>query len=278
MKTITLLVALLILSVRICFAQVDTLYSLNSKIPCLVKEITPELVKYSFPGEDLVNSVYKNTVRKIVFKSGRVETFAAPANFKKVTNLHAFDNVTITQVESEIKGLVKIGEVSSIAQGGSVFSGTSQMENRAEMRLKIFAAMMGGNIIYLTQNQTSKGGTSGYINTPVSTPAQTFMTGVVYTSEVPDIEQFKAKLAGKTEFNAVESASFTGTTTAIRVYPSKRTLHLKSIKNINGLLTIEGDLEGASKYKTFNVASFDADFFHIYYEDKGTAYNLKIKM
>ncbi|WP_162427606.1 DUF4156 domain-containing protein [Pontibacter pudoricolor] len=278
MKTLTFLLTSFVLSASVCMAQVDTVYTHTSKIPCIVKEITPEFVKYSLPGEELINTVYKNTIRKIVFTSGRVEAFTPSAQYKKVNNLHAFENVTLTLGENEVNGFLKLGEASSIAQGNTMFSGLNQVEDRAQKRLKIFAAMMGGNLVYITQQNATKASAWGSTNAYYSKPTESFLTGMVYTTHVPDIDKFKARIGNKTEFNAVESASFTGTTTSIRVYPSKRTLKLKSIKEENGLLTIEGNLEGASKYKTFRVASFDEDFFYIFYEDKGTAYNIKIKL
>jgi hypothetical protein len=278
MKTLAFLLTSFLLSVSFCMAQVDTVYTHTSKIPCVVKEITPEFVKYSFPGEELINTVYKNAVQKIVFKSGREEIFAPSAHFKKVANLHAFENVTITLEKNEVNGFLKLGEASSIAQGNTMFSALNQVEDRAQKRLKIFAAMMGGNLVYITQNEATKASLWGNNDGRYSKPTESFLTGMVYSTDVLDINKFKARIGGKTEFSAVESANFTGTTTSIRVYPSKRILKLKSIREENGLLTIEGSLEGASKYKAFRVASFDEEFFHIFYEDKGTAYNIMMKI
>lgn len=42
----------------LCFGQADTIFSNNEKILCIVKEITPEAVKYTFLGEELVTSIY----------------------------------------------------------------------------------------------------------------------------------------------------------------------------------------------------------------------------
>ena len=51
---------------------------------------------------------------------------------------------TITQVEGEIKGLFKVGEVSSKAKGTTTFSNQERVKERAYKKLKIQAAMMGG--------------------------------------------------------------------------------------------------------------------------------------
>src|ERR1017187_4120150 len=125
------LISLAICLVMKCFGQADTIFSNNEKIPCNVKEITPEAVRYSFPGEELINSVYKNTVQKIVFKNGRVQTFAESTSFKKVDSVGDFDNVTITAVENEILGLYKLGDVSSKAKGTTVYSNQVRVKERA---------------------------------------------------------------------------------------------------------------------------------------------------
>ena len=64
------LFVLLLFSVR-AFGQTDTIFSNNEKIPCIVKEIKESSVVYVHPGEELLNSIYKNAVQKIVFKNGR---------------------------------------------------------------------------------------------------------------------------------------------------------------------------------------------------------------
>lgn len=42
--------ALIIISKTSCFAQVDTILMNNQKIACSVKEVTPDAVKYTYPG------------------------------------------------------------------------------------------------------------------------------------------------------------------------------------------------------------------------------------
>src|ERR1700733_8760340 len=114
-----------------CFAQMDTVFLNNQKIACSVKEITPDAIKYTFPGEDLINSVYKNTVQKIVFKSGRVQTFAEATSYKSITGVSDFDNVSITSIESKVRGLYKLGDVSAKAKGTTVYSSQERVKERA---------------------------------------------------------------------------------------------------------------------------------------------------
>ncbi len=270
-----LLVSLLLLFVaQYGFAQTDTLFTNTGKIPCLVKEVNPETVRYSYEGEELINTIYRNAVQKIVFQNGRVQVFEEATALKKVNTRRDFDNVTVTQLEGDVKGLFKIGEISTAAQGATLFSDMGAVKDRAFRKIRIVAAMMGGNIVYLTQQQTVANSFNMQHN--YSTATGTFLAGVVYTNQLPSPEEFKSRAAGKTEFNVIEKASFKSSASDMTVYPSKWKFKLREVKNENGLIILDGDLQGASRFNKFRVASFDENFFYIYYQEKGVSYNVKL--
>ena len=129
------LFVLLLFSVR-AFGQTDTIFSNNEKIPCIVKEIKESSVVYVHPGEELLNSIYKNAVQKIVFKNGRVQVFAEATSFNAVKGVDDYEKVTVTAVESEVKGLFKVGEVSAKAVGTTELSNQERVKNRAYRKLK----------------------------------------------------------------------------------------------------------------------------------------------
>ena len=56
-------------------------------------------------------------------------------------------------------------------------------------RLKMVAAMMGANAVYLT-NQRTEGNKIGYFS---SSSAETNLTGVAYTNRLPDFNAFKER-------------------------------------------------------------------------------------
>ncbi|MBB6611255.1 hypothetical protein H7F15_09425 [Pontibacter sp. Tf4] len=280
MKTFTLILISFLLTSSVSIAQVDTIYTNTSKIPCLVKEITPEVVKYSLPDEEVTNSLYRNVVQKVVLKSGRVEVFAESAAYRRVDKWQDYENVILTQTEKEINGLERVGDISITEKGNTMFSNLNNIETRAQKKLKVVAAMMGGNVVFIRHqdNQGSRyGGVLG-ASFAMGTPAESFLAGAVFTNAPADLEKFKKLTNNKTEFKATESASFTGNADEARVYPSKRELKVQSVQQENGAIIIHGTLEGASKYKSFRVTSFDENFFYIFYEDKGTAYNIKMKI
>ncbi len=260
----------------LCFAQTDTIFSNNEKILCTVKEITPEAVKYSFIGEELINSIYKNSVQKIVFKNGRIQTFAEATSFKKINGVDDFENVTITQVESEVKGLFKVGDVSSKAKGTTTLSNQERVKERAYRKMKIGAAMMGANIIYLTNQRTEGNKMGGYFQS--GSTAETNLTGVAYTNQLPSPEEFAAVIGEKRNFQAVEEARLWSSGSDMTKTESFSSFVIKTISNENGIIMVTGELEGAYGREVFRVVSFNKDYFNIYYEDKSTIYNVKIKI
>ena len=131
MKKAIILIFLLCISLANYAQKSDTIFTNNEKIICSVKEITPDAIKFTYPDEDIMNSVFKNSVQKIVFKSGRVQVFAESTSYKKLNTAEDYENVTITQVESEIKGLFKVGEVHSKAKGTTTLSSMERVKGRA---------------------------------------------------------------------------------------------------------------------------------------------------
>ncbi|NWJ52202.1 MAG: hypothetical protein HXX14_15205 [Bacteroidetes bacterium] len=270
------LTSIAILIAAICFGQSDTIFSNNQKIACSVKELTPDAVKYTYPGEDLINSIYKNSVQKIVFKNGRVQTFAEATSYKTVASVNDYENVTITQVEGEVKGLFKIGDVSSKAKGTTTLSNQERVKERAYKKLKIQAAMMGANIIYLTNQRTEGNKMGGYFQS--GSTAETNLTGIAYTNQLPDIEDFKKIIADKRDFQAVFETKLWSSASDMSLAALENKFTISEITNENGLIMIKGQLEGVSSYSKFRVVSFTKEFFNIFYEDKSTVYNIRIQL
>lgn len=258
------------------FAQTDTLYLNNQKIACSVKEVTQDGVKYSYPNEDLVNTVYKNSVQKIVFKSGRVQSFTESTSFKQVNGVEDYANVTVTTVESEVKGLYKIGDVGSKAKGTTTFSSQERVKERAYRKLKMQAAMMGGNIIYLTNQRNEGNKFGGYFQSGSST--ETNLTGISYSNSVPSLDDFKKLLNSRTTFATYEQYRLAASNTEFSKDDVVTNFNITNIINDNGIITIEGSLGTAPKFTSFKLAYFNSDHFSIFYNDKSTVYNISVKL
>jgi hypothetical protein len=126
----------LFITTSVCFAQLDTIYLANEKLAVEIKEIGADVVKFTYPKEDIANSIFKNSIQKIIFKSGRTQVFSEATNFKKVDGIKDWELVSISQVESEVKGLYKLGDVSAKAQGGTTLTGMERIKDRAFKKLK----------------------------------------------------------------------------------------------------------------------------------------------
>ncbi|WP_259070109.1 hypothetical protein HDF24_24310 [Mucilaginibacter sp. X4EP1] len=275
-KNICTTTLLIMLTVSCCFAQLDTVFLNNQKIACSVKEITPDAVKYTFPGEDVINSVYKNTVQKIVFKSGRIQTFAEATSYKPVENVMDYDKVTVTAVEGEVKGLFKLSDVSSKAKGTTVYSNQERVKDRAYRKIKIQAAMFGANIIYLT-NQRTEGNKYGSYYTSGST-AETNLTGVAYSNTLPDFDKFKQLIGARTNFLAVTKYELGGSDSDVSQDNISKSFKIQNITNDGGIITIVAILDGERDTNSFQLANFTNTSFSIAYKYKGAAYNYVISI
>lgn len=276
MKSKTLLVLSTLLgSSLFCSAQTDTLVINNEKISCSVSEITVDAVKFKYPGEEMVNTVYKNTVQKVIFKSGRTQTFVEATSYKKVAKVDDYENITTTTVESEIRGLFKLGDVSSKAKGTTILSNQERVKGRAFKKMKIQAAMMGANVVLLS-NQRSEGNKyGGYYQSGSST--ETSLTGIAYTNQLPNLEDFKKLVKSKTSFSVIEEYKMWASDSDMSKSNIKGEFTLANIINDNGIITLEGQLSGLKKYNKFRLTAFNNETFSIYYQDKSTVYNYTVQ-
>ncbi|HXB10816.1 MAG TPA: hypothetical protein VNZ45_02435, partial [Bacteroidia bacterium] len=266
----------------------DTIYMNNEKIACNVKEVTEDAVKYIYPGEETINTVFKNAIQKIVFRSGRVSTFAEATSLKKVVCVDDYDNVSFSQAESEVKGLYKLGEVSSKARGGSIYADMEKVKELAIYKLKVQAAMMGANMVLLTQEAT--GGSSVYnrysgynwydnrfynFDRYEGQTTSTNMAGVAYNNVLPSYPDFESKVNGRTMFNIIEETEFHINWKDYTTNPESGKFTITKLYNESGLIMINGFVEGEQP-DSFRVISFTDTYFIVMVSNENATYNLKI--
>lgn len=273
MKPILFILCLLFLSLK-SYSQADTIYKNGEKIIASVKEITEDAIKFSYPNEDLVNSIYKNSIQKIVFKSGRIQIFSEATSFKTINSVEDYENVTITGVEGEIKGLYKIGDVSAKAKGTTTLSNQERVKQRAYRKLKIQAAMAGANIVYLSNQRTEGNKMGGYFQS--GSTAETNLSGVAYSNILPDHEEFKKAIGTNSIFTAIERYKLWSSDSDVSKEGYTNQFSISNIINENGITIIEGTLEGEKKYNSFKLTNFDESGFNIFYNSKSTAYNIRV--
>ena len=256
-----------------CFAQTDTIYTNNEKISCSVKQVTSDAINFVYPGEEMINSIYKNTVEKIVFKSGRIQIFAEATNYKTVKGVDDFENVSLTSIETEIKGLFKLGDLSSKAKGTTTMSSMEKVKERAIYKLKVTAAMMGANIIYLNQNTTTGNQVGTKYQAGKST--ETNLAGYAYSNKLPNYDDFEKSINNKVVFKSIEQTKMSQRDSDFDKWETLDNVYIIKIYKESGLIMVKAQIEGV-KFDTFRVISFTNEHFTLVYKDGERIYNYKI--
>ena len=146
MKKLLLLLGLLIASSAFVMSQTDHMYLHNGKtLDVNVKGIANGVITYSYPQETMTMEIAEHQVEKIVYASGRLQQISEKVRVKDKSD---WEKVIITNLESDIKGLVRKGEVSA-TKVGSAISKTDKIQAAAEQKMKIAAAEMGAHVIFI---------------------------------------------------------------------------------------------------------------------------------
>lgn len=274
LKNVFLIASLLFTSL-FSFAQTDTIFTNAEKISCSVKEVTQDAIKFVYPGEEMVNTVYKNTVQKIVFKSGRVQTFAEATNFKTVKGAEDFENVSLTSVQNEVNGLFKLGDVSAKAKGTTTIASMEKVKERAYKKLKIVAAMMGANIIYLTQNTTI--GNQQGTKYQAGNSTETNLAGVAYSNQLPSFEAFNNLIGSRSQFQCEEIYKMSQREPDMDQRDCKKSVRISKIYNESGLIMVDADIDGVD-FSTFRVIQFYPNEFTMMYKDGERIFNYIVRL
>ncbi len=212
--TIAIFLTLLSSSILGQSAKTDSIFTNTGLVLANVKDISLEIIKYSFPDEELMISIHKNSVQKIVFKSGRVQLFTNDLGLNMIDNAYEYEKVKFTRFSDDTKGLVKIDDIFATMTSSGQFSDPATTRERGLRKLKIQAAMLGGNLVYITEDTGQNNAYwSGY---HVNTPRESVATGGVFTSKTIDLEDFKDFVGSKNEFNVYSSIYFANNNTRIQ--------------------------------------------------------------
>ena len=114
-------------------------------IICHITESQEMIIKYRYPNEESINSITKNSVRKVLFASGRVQSISEKVI---VNGENDWEKVQITNLESDIVGLAKVKTFSEKALGFTA-STQGRVEQRATEKLKRDAAKAGCHILLI---------------------------------------------------------------------------------------------------------------------------------
>ena len=210
-----------------------------------------------------------------MFKSGRVQVFAEATSLRTINSADDWDYVSLSHVESEVHGLYKIGDVGAKARGTTIYANMEKVKERGIQKMKIQAAMMGGNEIYITQEATSN-------NFP-GMPTSTNMAGVSYSNRLPSFDDFMALMNKKMKFKLMkymvdklgtddyDLVKFADTGTAI----------INKVYNDNGFIMVDANIDGFDN-TLFKVVYFSNDGFILECTDntdifENDIYNVRVR-
>ena len=118
-----------------------------------IKEIGHNNIKFIYPAEQITNTISKNVISSIEFENGRKQIISDKIiiNGKK-----DWEKVIVTNLESDIEGLTKVGSFKAKAKG-TTFTSQGRVESRAMDKLKKESAEKGCHIL-LILTTTGKSG------------------------------------------------------------------------------------------------------------------------
>jgi len=163
--------SVLLFTANVLIAQDNIVTHKGDTIKGKVKEITETNIKFNYTGEDLTNSLSKNVVSEIIFENGRIQKITDKII---ISSLEDWEKVQITNIESDVEGLTRYGEIMAKASSGWSTTNQGKMEAKAMEKLKQDAAAKGCHVILLLTT-TGKGGGYG-----LSGGTKASVTGVAY--------------------------------------------------------------------------------------------------
>lgn len=147
MKNIVLLI--LILTSYISFGQSDTIVKRSGeKLAVTIKSTDPNSVSFVYPNEEAINTLSKNVIEKIIYKSGRIEVCSQSTKLEEVNGEEDWEKVIITTNEADVIGLTKISDVAGKSSLGGAMKSAS--DKKAREHLKKEAAKLSCSIVLIT--------------------------------------------------------------------------------------------------------------------------------
>lgn len=258
-----------------CFSQnipLDSIFTSEGLILANVKSVEPEVINYAYPNEEVVTSIYKNTVQKIRFKSGRVQMFTEAFALKDVNSAYDYEQVSLTSLEIETKGLVKLDEVFTKAVGTTVFSNITQVKERAFRKMKIQAAMLGGNLLYMLDQSTVGNQVGSRYQSGKTT--ETILSGIVYTNMLPKLDNVKKFIGNKKYLQSYVYISIGQNSTEIdNVNETMPVFELGNIYEERGFVYLNARAKSIDN-QIFRVSYADKDKIGIVWKDGKKIYNI----
>ncbi len=151
----------------------DTIVLISGrKMEAYVQGVSPSRVSYFPLDSKELKDMDRKQVHKILYRTGRVETFNTLA--LQMVDEGDWKTVILTDNMDDVEGFFALGEVQ--AQSSPKSRNARSAQQSADIRLKKRAVNMGGLVVLITKRETK----GGYGETPTH-----YVEGVVYGFEPP---------------------------------------------------------------------------------------------
>ncbi len=135
--------------------KLDSVFYNNGKVEAVnLTKNSSDRIEFSYPGETLVNEVYKNQLIMIKYRSGRIEQCEQSFYVPRITSPSQWEQVVLTIDEDDLKGRVKIETIKVKSMHGGVMETATR--NDLEKKLKKEAAKKGCGAVYVKEMKMSR--------------------------------------------------------------------------------------------------------------------------
>ena len=177
-----------------------------------------------------------------------------------------WEYVTVIQNDRELKGLYQLDQVNAKAKAATGWGSVGKMENRAKRKLLIETAMNGGNVVFLTQQNSS--------TRSQNSSSSSVMGGVAYGSAIPNFQSFKSITETIDEFRYVEKHTLGVNNDDMKIASQDGQIVQLSTAEKNGhLIYVSANIPGIDETK-FRVSYFDNEQIILVYRTKKQIVNL----
>lgn len=251
------------------FSQTDTIFTKDQKISCKIIKIKTDSISYKLIDSETQHAVAKKDADKIIYKNGKVFSVKEDIRIVHVDGISNFNDVVITFTPEDTLKCTKITNL--LIDFNFAQSGESKYLEKKYKQLKIHAAMLGANIVYIPEQNalTAKGLTdSSLIN----------LNGIAYCTNVPTLDEFDKKIGDKTEFVATEQWYLPKSRPDVYQLYFNGKFIIDELIESEGFVYINGELKGFPKVTSFRLISISQKFFTIHFEMNNSVYNVQVTL
>lgn len=192
-------------------------------------------------------------------------------SYPKIVEIEDYKDVSIVTQEADITGLVEIGVV--FAKASDSFT-TEIAMMKALIELKIRAAMMGANVIFLENANVNKSDNDYW---SWKWP-KAIVTGWVYSNQLPLYDDFVEFVKDKTIFRIVTQYIIKSGQTKFKTKTVNKEIKVDEIIVDKRLIKVKAQILEDNINGIFMVTHLTEDGFQLYYQDDSHFYNFVIKL